>query len=92
MIRKDTCIRMMTCQRVRPRSSRKKDSMARTAPSPSKTAPKARAASRIHMNMQVTFSVPRMHTSQMVRVQRPLMTATSDAMTAPTTEDSTRLT
>ena len=44
------------------------------------------------MNMQVTFSVPRMHTSQMVRVQRPLMTATSEAMTAPTTEDSTRLT
>ncbi len=63
--------------------------MARTAPSPSKTAPKPSAARMIHMNMQEIARVWRTETSKTSRVIRRLSTAAMKAVIAPMAELST---
>ena len=69
-----------------------KFSIARTAPIPSKTAPKASAARISHMNMQETSSVLiDVVACSSRQVRRPLTTAASVAQVAPTAELSTRL-
>ena len=64
----------------------KKASIALTAPTPSKTAPKAIAAKMIHMNMQLTPRDLRMVFSITWRVSRSLTRAASVAAVAPTAE------
>ena len=66
-------------------------SMAFTAPSPSKTAPKQSEAIRIHMNMQVMPSVFCSTSFQSRTLRRPRHQATSAEQIAPTAELSTRL-
>ena len=71
--------------------SRKRCLMACTAPRPSKTALKQRAAIMIHMNMQLTLRVWTRTTRRTRFVSLFLMRAATVATKAPTAELSTRL-
>ena len=54
---KESCIRDQDFPGPQPQLVKEEPSIALTAPSPSKTAPKQSAAMMIHMNMQLTPSV-----------------------------------
>ncbi|MNN72223.1 hypothetical protein D3C81_1882380 [compost metagenome] len=82
---------MRISQGPRPICSTKMPSMAFTAPSPSKTAPKQSAARMIHMNMQLMPRVLRRVSSSTSAVRRPWNSAARVAARAPTAELSTRL-
>ena len=74
-----------------PHRSRNRDFIACTAPRPSKTAPKQRAARMTHMNMQLTLSVFRSVSSSTFLFKRCLRRATMVVTAAPAAEHSTRL-
>ena len=82
---------MSTSHGPSPKLPMKNASIALTAPSPSKTAPKHSAARMIHMNMQLMPSVLRIVSSITCLVSRPLTSAASVAVVAPTAELSVRL-
>src|SRR4030065_417638 len=66
---------MMTSHGLSPHFSRNRNSMAFTAPRPSKTAPKQSAARMIHMNMQLMPRVLRMVSSITRRLSPPFARA-----------------
>ena len=79
----DSCIRIRITHGLRPSRRVNRSSMALTAPNPSKTAPKARAARMIHMNMHVMPRVLRTEFSNTSRVIRPFSIAARNAVIAP---------
>ena len=91
MNRYDNCIIISTSHGLKSHLVMNSDSIARTAPMPSNTAPKHSAARIIHMNMHEMPSVFRMVSSMTLRVSRRFASAASVAAVAPTAELSTKL-
>ena len=78
-------------QGLRPSCSVNNWSIALTAPSPSNTAPKAKAARITHMNMHEIPSVLRVAVSNTFHVKRRFTAAARTVVPTPMTELSTRL-
>ena len=84
-----SCIRIRIIHGDKPSFSVNRLSMALTAPKPSNTAPKARAASMIHINMQVIPKVFFNEVSKTFQFMRPFRQAAVNAVIAPMAELST---
>ena len=87
----DNCIMTSTCQGLKSHFVINKDSMALTAPIPSKTAPKQSAARITHINIHDMPSVFLNVSSMTFFVRERLASAAIVAAVAPTAELSTRL-
>jgi len=87
----DSCIIIKTPQGLKFHLSINKFSIALTAPIPSKTAPKQRAASMIHINIHDTPKVFFKTSSMVFLFNLPLAKAAMVAAKAPTAEHSTKL-